>query len=80
MKIKLRRIKTIDVKKLNPQTPDYEGFFVGNKNRDYYILGWLKGLNSDLDLKISEVDEEFKSNKYNLRKYSAWISNGKRQD
>lgn len=78
MKIKLRRIKTLNVNKLNPQTPDYEGFFVGNKNRDYYVLGWLKDLNSDLDLKISEVDEKFKSNKYNLRKYSKWLSSQKK--
>lgn len=70
MKIKLKRIKRVALAK-NTQVPDYDGFFRTARG-DFYMLGWLKDLSSDIDLKISKVDDEFLKNKFNRQKFADW--------
>lgn len=68
-KIYLKRIKKFQP---NPNQPDYEGFF-RTKNGDFYVIGYLKDLSSNLDLTIKKVvSEELKKNKFLLKKYSEW--------
>jgi hypothetical protein len=69
-KIKLTRIKT-DLSTKTQNIPDYDGFFNG-QNGDFYVVGWLRNLSSDLDLNIQKVDGDFLKNKFNLKKYSDW--------
>lgn len=71
MNIKLKRIKRVALAK-NMQAPDYDGFFRTDRG-EFYILGWLKELSSDMDLKISKVDEEFLKNKFNRQKFADWL-------
>jgi hypothetical protein len=76
-KISLKRLKidlTVKEKSKNAhKVPDYEGFFRGKSNADFYVVGWLKELSSDLDLTVSNVDEDFlNANKYNSKKYFDW--------
>ena len=68
-KISLKRIKNLTSKK--PTVPDYDGFFKG-KNGDFYVVGYLHSLSSDLDLTIQIVDDVFLINKFNNKKYFAW--------
>lgn len=69
-KIKLRRIK-VDLSEKVQTTPDYEGFFSSPRG-DFYVVGWLHTLSSDLDLNIETVNEIFLKNKFNSKKYFEW--------
>lgn len=71
MKLKLKRIKRVGVAK-NMQAPDYDGFFRTNRG-EFYIVGWLKELSSDMDLKIDKVNEIFLENRFNRQKYADWL-------
>lgn len=53
MKIHLKRIIKFDEK---PSQPDYETFFIGNKDILYHGIGYLKPLTSDITLTIEEAD------------------------
>ncbi len=76
MKFKLKRIKRPTLAK-NPKAPDYDAIFETPRGR-FYALGWLKDLSSDMDIKITLIDTEWLKNKYNMKRYNEWISNGKR--
>lgn len=69
LRIKLKRIKKFKPKMTQP---DYEGFF-RTKNGDFHVLGYLKELNSDLDLVISKVTEEKNSSSFFRENYNIWL-------
>ena len=74
MKIKLKRQKNAGLlNKTAFQVPAYKGFF-RTKKGDYYVVGWLKELNSDLDLTITKVTKEWlNKNKWNMSDYAKWL-------
>lgn len=71
MKVKLERIKRVNLPK-NMKAPDYDGFFRTPRG-DFYVVGWLKDLSSDMDLKITKVDNEFNENMFNRKRYAKWL-------
>jgi hypothetical protein len=78
-KISLKRLKfELLIKGNIDKLPDYEGFFSNKINTDFYVVGWLKPLSSDLDIIITKVDDDFlNANKFNRKKYFDWKYNKK---
>lgn len=68
---KLTRIKK-DINNLSFKAPDYEGFAKG-LNGYIYMVGWLDNLSSDLSIKVTKVNDEWLSNKYNSRKFNEYL-------
>lgn len=74
MKIHLKRQKHAALlNKTAFQVPAYKGFF-RTKKGVFHVVGWLKETNSDLDLTITKVTEEWiNKNKWNLSDYAKWL-------
>lgn len=67
----LKRIKKdVSMKKFH-KMPDYEGFMKG-KEGDFYLLGWLNGEDSDMNLTFQKVDDELLTNRHTNKKYFDW--------
>lgn len=69
LRVKLKRIKKF---KKTPNQPDYEGFFRTPRG-DFHVLGFLKDLNSNLDLVISKVTAEKNSSSFFRENYNIWL-------
>ncbi len=69
MKIRLLRIKKDVSQKKFFKIPDYECLFRGKNNAVYSAIGYLGGINSDIDLKIEQIDlNEWVKDKYKYAK------------
>jgi hypothetical protein len=66
MKFVLKRIKSE-----NQNSPDYKGFFRTPRG-DFYVVGYLKKLSSDMDLNIIIIDDDLLKNKFILKDYLEW--------
>jgi hypothetical protein len=66
MKFVLKRIKSE-----NQNSPDYKGFFRTQRG-DFYVVGYLKKLSSDMDLNIIIIDDDLLKNKFILKDYLEW--------
>lgn len=71
MKIKLKRVKK-GVNKISMNAPDYEGFFTNNKNKNFYVVGWID-LMSNLTLDIKSIDNKMLENKFFMNKYTEFL-------
>lgn len=69
LKYTLNRIKKIEA---NSKQPDYEGFFRTPRG-DFYVIGYLKPLNSNLTITTKKVvKSDLENNRFFLKKYSEW--------
>ena len=67
-----KRIKKPELKP-DSKRPDYDGFFTTKKG-NFYVLGWLENLSSDMKVRVEIVNDEFLKNTFNRKRYAKWLS------